>query len=222
MVRLLFIIVALSGLSAAQEHVTLKTQDGGVVQANVYGKGKRGIVLAHGGLLTKESWSKQAQILAGAGFRVIAIDFRGFGESSGPGQTDFDSVPHNLDVLAAVKYLRKAGAKTVSLIGGSFGGVAAAQVMADLKPGEIDRLVVLAAKPDAPPEKLTGRKLFIVARDDANSAGPRLPGIRAYYEKALEPKQWMLVDGKAHAQFIFRTDQGDRVMDAILSFLTAK
>ena len=32
----------------------------------------------------------------------------------------------------------------------------------------------------------------------------------------------MLVEGKAHAQFIFRTDQGDRVMDAILRFLTAK
>ena len=107
MVRLLFMIVALSGLSAAQQHVTLKTQDGGVVQANVYGKGKRGIVLAHGGLLTKESWANQAQILAGAGFRVIAIDFRGFGESRAPGQADFDSAPHNLDVLAAVKYCAK-------------------------------------------------------------------------------------------------------------------
>ena len=52
----------------------------------------------------------------------------------------------------------------MSLIGGSFSGVASAQVMADLKPGEIDRLVVLAAKPDALPEKLTGRKLFIVAQ----------------------------------------------------------
>ena len=77
MVRLLFMIVALSGLSAAQQHVTLKTQDGGVVQANVYGKGKRGIVLAHGGLLTKESWANQAQILAGArpGSYIIRVDY---------------------------------------------------------------------------------------------------------------------------------------------------
>ena len=222
MVRMLFMLVALAGLSPAQQHLKLTTQDGGVVHANVYGKGKRGIVLAHGGLLTKESWAKQAQILAAAGFRVIAIDFRGFGESRVAGQTDSDTAPHHLDVLAAVRYLRKAGARTVSLVGGSFGGVAAARITADLKPGEIDRLVLLAAQPDVPPEKLPGPKLFIVARDDANSAGLRLPGIRAYYEKALESKQWMTIDGDSHAQFIFQTDQGDRVMAAILRFLTGK
>lgn len=126
--------------------------------------------MAHGGLLTKESWAKQAQVLAAAGFRVIAIDFRGFGESRESGQADSDTAPHPLDVLAAVKYLRKAGVRTVSLVGGSFGGVAAARAMADLKPGEIDRLVLLAAKPDVPPEKLPGPKLFIVARDDAKSS----------------------------------------------------
>ena len=222
MVLKFFMVIALCGWCTAQQHVTLNAQDGGVVHANVYGKGKRGIVLAHGGRFTKESWSKQAQVLVGAGFHVIAIDFRGFGESSGPGQADFFTAPHNLDILAAVMYLRRNGAKTVSLVGGSFGGDAAAQVMADLKPGEIDRLVLLATEPDAPPEKLRGRKLFIVARDDSNGAGPRLPGIRAYYEKSLEPKELMLVEGKAHAQFLFETDQGDRVMEAILRFLTAK
>ncbi len=40
-----------------------------------------------------ESWSEQAQILTGAGFRVIAIDFRGFGESRVSGQTDSYSPP---------------------------------------------------------------------------------------------------------------------------------
>src|SRR5687768_14814894 len=70
------------------EHVQFPTQDGGVVHADLYGSGERGVVLAHGARFEKQSWSKQAQELAAAGFQVLAIDFRGYGESSGPGQAD--------------------------------------------------------------------------------------------------------------------------------------
>jgi len=122
--------------------------------------------------------------------------------------------------LAAVRYLRQSGAKTVSVVGGSFGGTAAGEASIEAKPGEIDRLVLLAAWVDTP-EKLKGRKLFIVARDDANDDGPRLPKIRANYKKAPEPKQLIVVDGSAHAQFLFQTDQGERVMHEILRFLSA-
>ncbi|MBK5291061.1 MAG: alpha/beta fold hydrolase [Acidobacteriia bacterium] len=205
----------------AQAHVSFPAQDGGLVFADVYGKGERGVVLAHGGRFNKESWSKQARVLADAGFRVLAIDFRGYGESRGPGQSDIYNAPLRLDVLAAVRYLRKTGAKTVSLVGGSMGGDAAAGAMIEAQPGEIDRLVLLAALTDAPPEKLNGRKLFIIARDDADGTGPRLPRLRAYYEKTPEPKEMIILDGSAHAQFLFQTDQADRVMREILRFLTA-
>ena len=50
----------------AQEHITFPTEDGGVV-------------LAHGGRFTKESWQKQVEVLVHAGFRALAIDFRGRG-----------------------------------------------------------------------------------------------------------------------------------------------
>ncbi len=50
----------LAGIAAAQEHVSFPTQDGGLVYADVYGKGDRGVVLAHGGRFNKESWEKQA------------------------------------------------------------------------------------------------------------------------------------------------------------------
>jgi len=48
-----------------------------------------------------------------------------------------------------------------------------------------------------------------------------LPGIRASYQKAREPKELIVVDGSAHAQFLFETDQGPRVMREILRFLSA-
>ena len=101
------------------------------------------------------------------------------------------------------------------------GGSAAGDAAIEAEPDEIDRIVLLAASVDGPPEKLKGRKLFIVARDDANSDGPRLPKIREQYDKAPDPKKLVILAGSAHAQFIFATDQGERAMREILRFLSA-
>lgn len=219
MLRALLTTLLLTQLAMAQEHVSFPTEDGGMVYADIYGQGERGIVLAHGGRFNKESWEKQAQELVKSGFRVMAIDFRGYGQSRGPqSKSGFEGVEY--DVLAAVRYLHKTGAKTVSIIGASFGGSAAADASILAEPGEIDRLVLLAAWTGGPPEKIKGRKLFIVARDDANDDGPRLPKIRANYEKAAEPKELVILDGSAHAQFLFATDQGERLMHEIVRFLS--
>ena len=212
----------LASVAAAQKPVSFPTEDGGVVYADVYGEAGRGLVLAHGGRFNKESWQKQARAFAEAGFRVLALDFRGYGKSRGPGQSDPMSAPLHLDVLAAVRYLRKTGAKTVSVVGGSMGGGAAGDASIASPPGEIDRVVFLGAAPNGPAEKLHSATLFIVARDDASGDGPRLPGIRAQYEKAPQPKELIILDGSAHAQFLFQTDQADRVMREILRFLSAK
>ncbi len=75
--------------------------------ADVYGEAERAVVLAHGGQFNKESWKKQAQALVAARFRVLALDFRGYGKSKGPGDADPEDAPLYQDVLAAVRYLRK-------------------------------------------------------------------------------------------------------------------
>ncbi len=214
------LVVVLIRLVNAQQVISFASEDGGRVCAELYGRGGRGVVLAHGGRFTKESWRDQARALVAEGFRVLAIDFRGTGCSIGPGQADFDGAPFEKDVLAAVRYLKAHGGKTVSVIGGSFGGGAAGDASIKSAPGEIDRIVFLGASPNLPAEKLKSRSLFIVARDDSNGAGPRLPGIRAQYEKAPQPKELIVLDGSAHAQFLFQTDQGARVMREILRFLT--
>src|ERR1700688_2917118 len=74
----------LSQQGAAQEHLTIPTQDGTTIAADLYGSGTRGVVLAHGGRRTKADWAPQAEILAADGFLVLAFDFRGFGESPVP------------------------------------------------------------------------------------------------------------------------------------------
>ena len=222
--KLIPIIVALLllGHASAQTTVSFPTEDGGVVYADTYGEGDRAVVLAHGGQFNKESWGKQARTLAAAKFRVLALDFRGYGKSRGPGDSDPMDAPLYQDVLAAVRYLRKSGAKTVSIVGASMGGWAAGDASIASRPGEIHRLVFLGSAPGGPADKLKCPSLFIVARDDASGDGPRLPGIRAQYEKAPQPKDLIILEGSAHAQFLFQTDQADRVMREIIRFLSAK
>ena len=203
------------------QHVSFATEDGGLIYADLYGEGDRGVVLAHGGRFTKESWQPQAQQLARAGFHVLAFDFRGFGQSHGPGDSDMDTAPVQLDVLAAVRYLRKNGAKTVAIVGGSFGGSAAADASITSQPGEINGLALLAADWNGPAERLKAPLLVIVARDDANDEGLRLPRIRAWFDKAPQPKKLLVLEGSAHAQFLFQTNQSDRVMRELLQFLSA-
>jgi pimeloyl-ACP methyl ester carboxylesterase len=212
----------LTTIAAAQQSISFSTDDGGRVCADLYGEAAaRAVVLAHGGRFNKESWRPQADVLASRGFRVLAIDFRGFGCSVGPGQADFDGAPFENDILGAVHYLKAHGAKTVSVVGGSFGGGAAGDASIKSAPGEIDRIVLLGAAPNLPAEKLKSRSLFLVARKDSNEAGPRLPGIRAQYEKAPKPKELIVLDGSAHAQYLFETAQSARVMREILRFLSA-
>lgn len=208
--------------SEPTQGVSFPTQDGGLIYANLYGKGGRGIVLAHGGRFAKESWEKQARALVKAGFRVLAIDFRGRGKSRGGAQTQPSDDGLRYDVLAAIRYLRKSGAKTVSVIGASFGGGAAAEASVEAEPGEIDHLVLLAHSPIARPEQMKGRKLFILTRDDFSGDNkiPRLPRIRDQYERASGPKELVILEGSAHAQFIFETEQGERLMGEILRFLS--
>ena len=208
-------------LGSEVEHVSFSTEDGGLIYADLYGNSDRGLVLAHGGQFTKESWQPQAQYLVKAGFRVLAFDFRGFGKSHGPGDSDMDTAPMPLDVLAAVRYLRHDGAKTVAVMGGSFGGAAAADASIASRPGEINKLILLAAEGNGPAERIKAPLLIIVARDDANDDGLRLPHIRAWFDRAPDPKKLIVLDGSSHAQFLFQTNQADRVMKEVLRFLSA-
>jgi pimeloyl-ACP methyl ester carboxylesterase len=208
--------------AAQTKTVSFPTEDGGLIYADIYGTGTEAVVLAHGGRFNKESWQKQAQTLAAAGFRVLALDFRGYANSSGPGQSNPMNAPLQLDVLAAVRYLRKTGAKSVSIIGASMGAAAAGDASIASHSGEIDRIVFLAGAPYGLAEKLKSPTLFIIARDDTSGSGPRLPAIQAQYNKAPQPKKLIILEGSAHAQYLFQTDQADRVMQEILRFLSAK
>jgi hypothetical protein len=197
--------------------VQLAIKDDRVVQGDEYGNGHRGVVLASGARFHRWSWQRQASSLADAGFRVLAIDFL----KHWPSQPQPPEAQLYQDVLDSVRYLRKTGARTVSIIGADFGGWAAGRAAIEAAPGEIDRLVLLAPTTIAEPERVSGRKLFVTTRDDpAPDGSPRLLEIRAQYEKAPDPKQLLVLKGSAHSQFIFTTNESERLMKEILRFLS--
>lgn len=82
-----------------------------------HGSGKP-LVLIHGYPLSGASWEKQISILLDSGFRVIAYDRRGFGNSSKP------STGYNYDTFAEDlhKLVKHLGLHDFSLVGFSMGG----------------------------------------------------------------------------------------------------
>jgi dienelactone hydrolase len=217
-----FALIACAG--SAQKPVTIPVAGTTVpVHGDLYSNGPRGLLLAHGGRFNKESWAPQARAFADAGFTVLAINFRGDTvNKDGSPSAEGSDADNAADVLASVRYLHSLGLKSVSAVGASLGGDAVGEADAAANPGEFDRVVFLGSEGGDHPRKLTGRKLYIVARGDANSDGLRLPGIEAHFARAPQPKKLVIVEGTAHAQFLFGTAEGPRVMSEISEFLLEK
>ncbi len=100
------------------------------------------VVLLHGFPDTADMWRNQVPALADAGYRVIAPDQRGCGQSDrpdGPERYDYESLVG--DVVGIVDAL---GIKRFSVIGHDWGAVLA-WVMASFMPDRVDRMVALSA-----------------------------------------------------------------------------
>lgn len=197
--------------------VSFTTSDDALIYADLYGQGDRGVILAHMLRSTKESWKDQAPTIARAGFRVLAIDFRGRGKSRpGPKAKRLER-KHYLDILGAARYLRENGCKTIAVVGSAFGGGMAAQAAVESEPGEIDRLVLLGHDPIERPEEMKGSKLFITSRRDRITP---LKAIRDQYDRAPIPKQLVVLECSAHAHHIFAAKLRQRLMNEIIRFLS--
>ena len=123
---------------------------------------------------------------------------------------------------AVVRYMREQGADTLSVVGASFGGWKTALAAVEVEPGEIDGIVLLAGSAIGEPEKMKGRKLFITSRGETSAVRVRSACHRsAISTSAPEPKEFVILEGSAHAQFVFETEQGERLMFEILRFLSA-
>jgi len=209
----LFALISITHAAQSPKDVSFPTADGGRVDADLYGSGTHGVVFAHGAIFNKQSWAPLAKRIAGQGYRALAIDFRGYGKS----RAGNNPRALYLDVMAAVRWLHKQGVEEVDVVGGSMGGGAAGEAATRLKPGEINKLVLLSAMPIDRPEDLKAKSILFIASRNEGLAST----VREQYWRAPEPKKLILLDGSAHAQNIFDTGQAQNLSDDIVNFLVA-
>lgn len=207
----MFALLQVAAAAQSPKDVTFPTADGGTVDADLYGTGTKGVVFAHGAIFNKQSWAPLAKRMAARGFRALAIDFRGYGRS----HAGSDPNALDQDVIAAVRWLHAQGVKSVSVVGGSMGGGASGKAATEVKPGEIDKLVLLSPMPIRNPGDLHANSILYIASRNEGLA----PTVRSQYERAPQPKKLVLLPGSAHAQNIFDTAQAQHLSDTIVNFL---
>ena len=107
-----------------------------------YGAG-RPVVLIHGWPLSARSWENQVPALVEAGYRVIAYDRRGFGQSSQPWSGyDYDTFAADLNTLLEHLDLRE-----VALVGFSMGGGEVARYLGTYGGERVAKAVFASAVP---------------------------------------------------------------------------
>src|SRR5262249_3257921 len=113
--------------------VRFRARDGVRLLSVTLGKGNVGIALGHESDGTLCNWLPFARILAKAGYRVIAFDFRNSRGSSGH---VYGARSQNLDLdfVAASGVLRARGSSRVFLVGASLGGTAALVAGSEVAP----------------------------------------------------------------------------------------
>jgi pimeloyl-ACP methyl ester carboxylesterase len=118
----------------------ITARDGTGLYLRDWGQG-RPVVLIHGWPLSGDSWEYLSVRLAGAGFRVIAYDRRGFGRSDQPfSGYDYDTLA---DDLAAI--LTGLSLEDVVLVGFSMGGGEVARYMSRHAGKGVSRAVLISS-----------------------------------------------------------------------------
>ena len=100
-----------------------------------------GVLLLHGFPDSSHVWRHQVGALVAAGFRVVAPDLRGFGESAKPVGVESYGIGNVLDDLRGI--LKALGIPRVHVVGHDW-GAAVAWMFATTRPEKTDRLVAVS------------------------------------------------------------------------------
>ncbi|MGE3741407.1 MAG: alpha/beta fold hydrolase [Geminicoccaceae bacterium] len=126
------------------EELSLVGVDGNRLAASVVGgDGQPAILLAHGGGQTRHAWDRTMRKLCAHGYRAIALDLRGHGDSdwSEDGRYELDAFAD--DLIAVARHLRRPPA----VVGASLGGLAALVAEGEKAPGTFSSLTLVDVTP---------------------------------------------------------------------------
>jgi len=187
----------------------LTAEDGVSIYYTYYpGSSSQGIILLHMLNADRSSWDNIPSLLQQEGYHVIAIDFRGHGESIEKGRwQSFDDSDFNdmiFDVEAATTFLETKSVSSVAIIGASIGANIALQYAAAnpvagivlLSPG-LDYRGITTEDAIIP---YGNNPLFIaVSEDDVYS----FESSQVLDEKALGEHKVIIYSGSAHGTRMF-------------------
>lgn len=105
--------------------------------------GAKPVLLAHGGGQTRRAWKNMIGDLAEAGFRAIAIDMRGHGDSDWALDGAYETRDFASDLVAIASTMRRKPA----LVGASLGGMAGMLAEGELAPGSFASLTLVDIAP---------------------------------------------------------------------------
>jgi dienelactone hydrolase len=203
------------GLSAEvhKRDVDIQAPDGVNLKGTYFSAGRPGpaMLLLHQCNMDRHAWDGLAADLAGNGFNVLTIDYRGFGESGGSKSTDPDTRAANrqkwpADVDAAFAYLtsQKGVDQTRIAVGGASCGVTQSSDLA-ARHHEIRALLILSGQAsDAAKAYLAGNPSLPVfgaaSEDDAAAA----KGIKEAVAMSRDPKSVVKIyEGAEHGVPMF-------------------
>lgn len=123
---------------------TIQTSGANPTELYYYEQGQgKPVVLIHGWPLSHRMWESQITALAEAGYRVIAYDRRGFGQSGRPtGGYDYDTFAADLNDL-----ITQLDLQDVALAGFSMGGGEVARYIGRYGTGRVSKAMLLGAVP---------------------------------------------------------------------------
>jgi pimeloyl-ACP methyl ester carboxylesterase len=191
------------------------------LQADLYGTlpAKRAAILVHGQNWDANGWREYAPRFVERGVPVLALNLRGHDGSSGQTNEFAPPAPWSpvADLHAAKALLRERGAGEIALVGCSLGGHA---VMASSFESDIECIVCVSAPvvpvADELSRRITGRKLFVCATQDASGAAAY---VRQCHRVAAEPKELVFHEGREHSRGMFAAPYGPQVIRTIVNFV---
>lgn len=139
-------------MSAESRTVRFAGRDGLILVGDEWNRSRRAgdadagdptVLMLHGGGQNRHSWKRTGQILADAGFHVVAIDSRGHGDSDRSPDADYALETLTADVHAVIDAI----GRPVVLIGASMGGLTGILVAAEGGPQKVTKLVLVDVVP---------------------------------------------------------------------------
>jgi hypothetical protein len=191
------------------------TADGVTLHGTLFGEGDTGIVLAPNYPGGAAAWQPFAEAAAERGYRALAFDLRGHGESGG--DPDLAAAPD--DVAAAAAFLRDQGAERIILMGGGEGAMAV--ILAAASGDDIAGLAALSpmredsglAVSEADLAGLSVPSLWIGARTDMEHDAEGMAG-----QAGGEPEVWIYEGSSLHGTYLFEGIDAPDLTERLLDF----